>query len=40
VAPSEKFPGEEIAPDLAVTTEGDIYALDFDKKEIRLFQQK
>jgi len=40
VAPSEKFPGGEIAPDLAVTTEGDIYALDFDKKEIRLFQQK
>jgi hypothetical protein len=40
VAPSEKFPSEEVAPDLAVTSEGDIYALDFDKKEIRLFQHK
>ena len=40
VAPSEKFPEEEIAPDLAVTAEGDIYALDFDKNEIRLFQHK
>jgi hypothetical protein len=40
VAPSEKFAGGEIAPGLAVTTDGDIYALDFDKKEIRLFQHK
>jgi len=40
VAPSEKFPDEEIAPDLAVTPQGDIYALDFDKKVIRLFQHK
>jgi hypothetical protein len=40
VAPSEKFPGGEIAPYLAVTSVGDIYALDFDKKEIRLFQHK
>ena len=40
VAPSEKFPNEEVAPYLAVTSEGDIYALDFDKKVIRLFQHK
>ena len=40
VAPNEKFANSEIAPDLAVTAEGDIYALDFDKKEIRLFQHK
>jgi hypothetical protein len=40
VAPSEKFPGEEVAPDLAVNTNGDIFALDFDKKVIRLFQHK
>ena len=40
VAPAEKFPDSEIAPDLAVTAEGDIYALDFDKNEIRLFQHK
>lgn len=40
VAPTEKFADSEIAPDLAVTAEGDIYALDFDKKEIRLFQHK
>ncbi|MDP4290268.1 MAG: hypothetical protein Q8908_04230 [Bacteroidota bacterium] len=40
VAPSEKFPNEELAPALATTPEGDIYALDFQKKEIRLFQHK
>lgn len=40
VAASEKFPEEEIAPDLAVTDEGDIYALDYEKNEIRLFQHK
>jgi hypothetical protein len=40
VAPNEKFADSEIAPDLAVTAEGDIYALDFNKKEIRLFQHK
>ena len=40
VAPNEKFADSEIAPDLAVTAEGDIYALDFDKREIRLFQHK
>lgn len=40
VAPSEKFPSEELAPDLAVSSTGDIYALDFGKKVIRLFQHK
>lgn len=40
VAPNEKFPNGKIAPDLAVGSNGDIYALDFEQKEIRLFQHK
>ena len=40
VAPTEKFPEGKIAPDLAIGANGDIYALDFEQKEIRLFQHK
>ncbi|NWJ51259.1 MAG: hypothetical protein HXX14_10370 [Bacteroidetes bacterium] len=40
VAPTEKFTEDGYAPDVAVSPQGDIYALDFDKKMIRLFQHK
>ncbi len=40
VAPTEKFTEDGYAPDVAVSPQGDIYALDFDKKLIRLFQHK
>lgn len=40
VAPTEKFTEDGYAPDIAVSPQGDIYALDFDKKMIRLFQHK
>ncbi|MDD4646172.1 MAG: hypothetical protein PHY99_09310 [Bacteroidales bacterium] len=40
VAPPEKFEGETEAPDLAVSPSGDIYALDFERKMIRVFQIK
>jgi hypothetical protein len=40
VAPTEKFTEDGYAPDIAVSPQGDIYALDFDKKIIRLFQHK
>lgn len=40
VAPTEKFTEDGYAPDVAVSPQGDIYALDFDKKIIRLFQHK
>ena len=40
VASSEKFEGETHAPDLAVSPAGDIYALDFERKMIRVFQLK
>ena len=40
VAAPEKFKEDGHAPDLAVTPAGDIYALDFDKNRIRLFQPK
>lgn len=40
VAPPEAFEGETHAPDLAVSPAGDIYALDFERKMIRVFQLK
>ncbi len=40
VAPPEAFEGETYAPDLAVSPAGDIYALDFERKMIRVFQLK
>jgi hypothetical protein len=40
VAPTEKFTEDGYAPDIAVSPQGDVYALDFDKKMIRLFQHK
>ena len=40
VAPPEAFEGETHAPDLAVSPSGDIYALDFERKMIRVFQLK
>ena len=40
VAPTEKFVEDGHAPDVAVSPQGDIYALDFDKNIIRLFQHK
>ncbi|MFA6127942.1 MAG: hypothetical protein WC699_11595 [Bacteroidales bacterium] len=38
VAPAEMFGGGTYAPDLAVSPSGDIYALDYEKKMIRVFQ--
>jgi hypothetical protein len=40
VAPPELFKGETHAPDLAVSPSGDIYALDYERKMIRVFQLK
>lgn len=40
VAPPEKFEGETHAPDLAVSPSGDIYAMDYERKMIRVFQPK
>lgn len=40
VAPPEKFEGETYAPDLAVSPAGTIYALDYERKMIRVFQLK
>ena len=40
VAAPSKFKEEGHAPDLAVDDQGNIYALDFDKKMIRLFVKK
>ncbi|MCX6227170.1 MAG: hypothetical protein NTV01_20880 [Bacteroidia bacterium] len=40
VAPPEKFTGQTHAPDLAVSPSGDIYALDYERKMIRVFQLK
>ena len=40
VAPPAKFEGETHAPDLAVSPSGDIYALDYEQKMIRVFQRK
>jgi hypothetical protein len=40
VAPPEKFSNGTHAPDLAVSPSGDIFALDYDRKMIRVFQLK
>jgi hypothetical protein len=40
VAPAAEFPGDTHAPDLAVSPSGDIYALDYERKMIRVFQLK
>jgi sugar lactone lactonase YvrE len=40
VAPPEDFEGGTYAPDLAVSPSGDIYALDYERKMIRVFQLK
>lgn len=40
VAPPGQFEGETYAPDLAVSPAGDIYALDYERKMIRVFQLK
>ena len=39
VAAPEKFTANGEAPDIAVSPEGDIYALDLDKKMIRVFEK-
>jgi len=40
VAPPSKFEAKGHAPDVAVDDQGNVYALDFDKKVIRLFVKK
>jgi sugar lactone lactonase YvrE len=40
VAAPAKFTNEEKAPDVATDSQGNIYALDFDKKMIRVFELK
>ena len=40
VAPPKKFTDEGKAPDLAVDSAGNIYALDFDRKVLRVFEKK
>lgn len=40
VAPPSKFEANGHAPDVAVDDQGNVYALDFDKKVIRLFVKK
>lgn len=40
VAPPSKFEAKGHAPDVAVDNQGKVYALDFDKKVIRLFVKK
>lgn len=40
VAPPDKFEEDGEAPDVAADESGNIYALDFDKKMIRLFEPK
>lgn len=40
VAAPEKFKEESKAPEVAVDEEGNIYALDFDKNMIRIFEKK
>lgn len=40
VAPPSKFEAKGHAPDVAVDNQGNVYALDFDKKLIRLFVKK
>jgi len=38
VATPEKFSGDDHAPDIATNSQGNVYALDFNKKLIRLFR--
>lgn len=40
VAPPNLFPGGSVAPDLAVDEDNVIYALDFERKMIRIFKPK
>lgn len=40
VAPTELFKNGSRAPDLAIGERGEIYALDFDRKMIRVFERK
>jgi hypothetical protein len=40
VAAPSKFKNEGEAPDIAADSNGNIYALDFDKKMIRVFEAK
>jgi hypothetical protein len=40
VAAPEKFKDEGEAPDVAADENGNVYALDFDKKIIRVFEPK
>jgi hypothetical protein len=40
VAPPDKFKNGEHAPDVAVDLAGNIYALDFDRKTLRVFELK
>ncbi len=40
VAAPSKFTDEGVAPDVATDSKGNIYALDFDKKMIRVFEPK
>jgi hypothetical protein len=40
VAAPDKFPGGMHAPDLTVSPDGAIYALDFDKNLVRIFKRK
>ena len=40
VAAPSKFENGEHAPDIAVNSEGEIFALDFDRKVIRIFEKK
>ena len=40
VAPPDKFKEDGEAPDVAVDSSGNIYALDFDKKTVRVFEPK
>jgi len=40
VAPPAKFDNEDQAPDIAVDSSGNIYALDFERKMIRVFELK
>lgn len=39
VAPPSKFKDDGKAPDITVDSKGDIYALDFDKNRIRIFEK-
>jgi hypothetical protein len=40
VAAPEKFTDDGLAPDIAVNSEGEVFALDFDRHMIRIFEEK